>query len=194
MLIIGVTGSLGSGKSYFCEAFSKIRRVKYISSDKMVHYIYNHNIEVINFVKNNFPEAIVENKINRKILGNIIFNNDEKKHNLENYIYPILKKQRQKIIREYATKKIMILLVEIPLLFENNLEKECDYTITVHCNKILQKQRALKRAGMTEEKFNLIISSQMSLGEKLKKSSFSVNTGSNIQKQIGYIYNYLIKG
>ncbi|MDX1950178.1 MAG: dephospho-CoA kinase, partial [Rickettsiales bacterium] len=118
--------------------------------------------------------------INRQKLGEIVFKNPNKKKLLESLVYPELSRQRQEIIKLLNRQNFRgVLVFEIPLLFENNLENQFDFVITIFCNKIIQKQRVLERKNMSEEKFNNILKTQMTLSERLKKSDTSYNSGSH---------------
>ncbi|HCR86125.1 MAG TPA: dephospho-CoA kinase [Alphaproteobacteria bacterium] len=192
MIVLGVTGSIGSGKSYFCKKFSAKKGVKFVSSDTMVHDLYAHNNQVLEFIKHNFTEALIENKIDRKMLGKIVFNDKKRRKILENFIYPLLKKKRKKQMDIYRRNGLKILVLEIPLLFENELQEECDYTLTVFCNKFIQEQRALKRAGFTRENFMRVLATQMNVQKKIRLSDFSVNSGRNISGRLNDIYFQLI--
>ncbi len=178
MKILGITGSIGSGKSYFCKKLSKIRGIKVISSDEMVHQLYEDE-RFAKVLAERFGKEIISNsQINRKKLGEIVFKDPQKKKELENLVYPELARRRKEIIKLLNRQRFnSVLVLEIPLLFENNLEKECDYTLTVFCNPTIQKQRVLKRSSMTAEKYDSILKAQMSVAEKIKHSDFSYNSG-----------------
>lgn len=186
MIILGVTGSIGSGKSHFCKKLSQIRGVKIFSSDEMVHNLYSNKnfaqklIDLfgvsIAFDKINSP--LLSPLINRQKLGEIVFKNPEKKKQLEELVYPELARQRHEIIKLLNRQNFKgVLVFEIPLLFENNLENECDAIITIFCSPIIQKQRVLKRKNMNEDKFKNILNSQTPVHEKLRKTHFAVNSG-----------------
>lgn len=160
MIILGITGSIGSGKSYISSVFKRFSGVVCYSSDKMVHRLFAEDKKLQKQISEHFPEAVNnDNIIDRKKLGDIVFFNEEKKRLLESFIYPKLKSQRKKAIHEAIRKKTKILIFDIPLLFENNLDTECDFVLTVFCNDIIQRQRVLKRKGMSKEKFNNILKS-----------------------------------
>lgn len=192
MIILGVTGSIGSGKSYFCKKFSAKKGVKYISSDEMVHELYAHNNQVLEFVRHNFAASIIENKIDRKVLGNIVFNDKEKLKKLQSFIHPLLKKQRRNLIARHRANGTKIIVLEIPLLFENNLQSECDFTLTIFCSRVIEEQRASKRFGFTREKFLKILSSQMNVQKKIMLSDYSINSGSSYSTIRNKIYQDLI--
>lgn len=193
MFLIGVTGSIGSGKSYFCKKLASKRGVKYISSDAMVHELYRTDNRVKNFISENFPEAISGNEIDRKKLGEILFQNKGYKKKLENFLYPILQHKRHKILDNFKRLGVKIAVVEIPLLFENNLEDQFDLVITVFCNKIIQKQRVLNRRRITEAKLHEVLKSQMPLHEKSKRTDVLVNSGRFLSTHINDIYSSLYK-
>jgi len=177
MIILGVTGSIASGKSYACSVLSSFSGVRIISSDDMVHFLYQNDEELVNHIYRNHSEAIIDNEIDRKKLGEFIFNNPIAKKHLEDIIFPKLKILRQEFVKNCIKTKAKLVVFEIPLLFENSLQGECDYVLTIFCNKIIQKQRVLRRWGMTEAKFNSILKSQMPVHKKLKLSDFSINSG-----------------
>jgi dephospho-CoA kinase len=181
MIIIGVTGSIGSGKSHFCKVFAKNKGVKFLSSDEQVHKIYAKDKNLFKQIAKIFPTAIVEDKIDRKILGDIVFQDVKKKKQLESIVYPILAHHRKKFISHAKRAGVKIVLLEIPLLFENGLNAECDYTVTLYCSPLIQKARVMKREGMTEEKFANILKTQMSVVQKIRLSDFAINTGNSKQ-------------
>ncbi len=179
MIILGVTGSIGSGKSYFCKMLAREKGVVILSSDEEVHRLYNKHL--VPHIKRHFPKAVEGNIINRKILGEIVFKDAEKRKQLENIVHPILRKNRAEFLKKVAKQRPKLIIFEIPLLFESGLDAECDYVLTLHCPPSMQKRRVLARPGMTEEKFYNIMKSQMPLAEKLKNSDFSFNTGRSRQ-------------
>lgn len=180
MLILGVTGSIGSGKSHFCKKLSRLRGIKVLSSDEMVHFLYEDNNFIQSLSKTFGKEIITNSKIDRQKLGKIVFKDPEKKKQLEEIVYPELAKQRQQIIKLLNRQHFRgILALEIPLLFENGLEEECDVVISVFCNPVIQKQRAFRRKDMTEEKYNNILKTQMPVHGKIKRSDLTYNSGSH---------------
>jgi len=176
MIILGVTGSIGSGKSYFCKALARLPHVRLISSDAEVHWLYENDRKLLEHISQHFPQTIVKGKIDRKKLGDLVFSDIEKKKKLEDKIYPLLRKRRHEIIRHSARHGVKLIVLEIPLLFENDLDIECDYTITVFCNPLLERQRVLKR-GISEEKYKRILATQMDFRKKIKYSDYHFNSG-----------------
>ncbi len=197
MIILGVTGSIASGKSYACEVLSSFHKVGYISSDEMVHFLYSHDQELLSYIRKHHPNVVIDGAVDRKILGKEVFSNFKSKANLENIIYPKLKFLRQEFIKTCSKQNQNIVVFEIPLLFENHLENECDYSLTIFCSKTIQKKRALARPNMTEEKLNNILKSQMPVSKKLKLTDFAINSGAgkaNMHKELSYLYELLLIG
>ncbi len=177
MIILGVTGSIGSGKSFFCKTLARNKGVRLLSSDAEVHRLYATDKDLLGQISKHFPKAIVAGKIDRKILGEIVFKDSEKKKQLEDIVYPLLKRNRHRFIQDCIKRRTKLVVLEVPLLFENNIDAECDCTLTVFCSPSLEKKRVLRRAGMTEDKFNKVMATQMPMTEKLKYSDFQFNSG-----------------
>ena len=195
MKILGITGSIASGKSYALKCFDSFPKVLTYSSDAEVHKLFANDKQLFLEVKEFFPAAIIDRKINRKILGDIVFKDHSQKEILESLIYPKLFLQRQRLIREATIRKDLLIVFEIPLLFENHIDLECDYVLTVHCSPIIQKLRALRRKNINKEKLSNIISSQLPFNEKIKLSDFSINSGegkSETFRDCEFIYRLLI--
>ena len=182
MIIIGITGSIASGKSYALKCFSQFINVKVISSDSEVHKLYQEDQDLINEISKNFPDVVKNNKLDRRKLAQLVFNDSSKKTILESIVHPALEKHRDKLIKLYRRQAVKILVLEIPLLFETGLDEICDYILTVYCNPNIQRARAMKREGMTKEKFYNILSSQMPYNEKISRSDFVINTGDSKSK------------
>ena len=177
MIILGITGSIGAGKSHFCNTLARQRGVELLSSDAEVHHLYAHDEELFEHVSKHFPESIVSKKIDRKILGAIVFSDPEKRILLEGLVYPLLSKRRHEFIKHAVKNKVKLLVLEIPLLFENYLDGLCDYTVTLYCAPSLEKKRVMRRTGMTEAKYDNIIATQLPNSEKFKLSDYYFNTG-----------------
>ena len=114
---------------------------------------------------------------------------------LEGFIHPLVKQERKKFISEEMKKNSDIVIIEIPLLFEKKLEKEVDHIILVRTSKDIQKQRVLKRNGMTEELFNKINKRQMATEDKAKKSDYIIDSYDydNVTKEVKEIYEDIVR-
>ena len=177
MIIIGVTGTIGSGKT-FALNFFKSKNIKIFSADEEVKKLLKTNV-VKKKVFKLFPEAFLKKKLNRNALANIVFNNKKNLKKLEKIIHPYVGKNKQKFLVRNKKKKLIVM--EIPILFEKKTEKNYDYIILMSINKKIQKQRVLDRKNMTVSLFNKILSNQIS-NKKKKYADFVVNNNGTKDK------------
>ena len=119
------------------------------------------------------------NKIDKKTIREEIFTNTEKKKLLEKYLHSKVKKSRDIFLKKNRQKKTQIVFLDIPLLFENKLEKICNYTILFYAPLKIRKQRATRRKGMQKKILVKIIKSQLSDKIKKKKADFIINTSAS---------------
>ena len=186
--IIGITGSIGMGKSTIASMLSQIK-IPVFDSDKEVARILKENITVINDIRLKWPEAVIKENnitsINKKILGDIIFSNVKDKVFLEKLIHPIINKKRKSFIKKHTN--FFFIALDVPLLFETNTHKICHYIFLANANDRAQRKRVLSRQNMTSAKFELIKKNQLSNKERLRLSSkiFVVNT--NYGKLVSFI-------
>ena len=186
--IIGITGSIGMGKSTIASMLSQIR-IPVFDSDKEVSIILKDNNKIINDIGLKWPIAIIKEKnaisINKKILGDIVFRNVKDKIFLEKLLHPIVQKQRELFIKKH--KKFPFIALDVPLLFETKTHKICHYIFLAEANDRTQRTRVLSRPYMTNAKFELIKKNQLSNAERLQLSSkiFVINT--NYGKLLSFI-------
>ena len=186
--IIGITGSIGMGKSTIASMLSQIK-IPVFDSDKEVARILKENSTVINDIGLKWPEAVIKENniisINKKILGDIVFSNVKDKVFLEKLIHPIINKKRKSFIKKHTNFSFMDL--DVPLLLETNTQKICHYIFLANANDRAQRKRVLSRQHMTTAKFELIKKNQLSNKERLRLSSkiFVVNT--NYGKLVSFI-------
>ena len=177
MIIIGITGSIGTGKSTIA-SMMRILNFKVHDSDLEVKKILENNQLVKNKIKKKWPNVIFfkgnEQFIDKKKLSDIVFNYPEEKSLLENIIHPVVYENRDKFINKNKNKKLVVL--DVPLLYETGTDKICDYVFLAYTSETKQKARVLSRENMTEEKFNLIRKSQWTQKMKLKQNPYLIIT------------------
>tara|TARA_B100000212_G_scaffold312016_1_gene264062 strand:- start:142 stop:744 length:603 start_codon:yes stop_codon:yes gene_type:complete len=177
MIIIGITGSIGTGKTTVSKML-KILKIPIFDSDEKVKEILDKNQLVIEKILKIWPDAITSNLIQRKIdkvvLSNKIFNNKKERKKLEGIIHPIIEKERRTFLKNF--ENFYIVGLDVPLLYETGKDKECDYVLLMYASKKIQKERVLKRPNMTEKKFVLINKAQWSFERKIKEKPFIINT------------------
>lgn len=188
MIVIGLTGSIGMGKST-AGRMMKILGIPIHDSDRAVHDALLPEGSAFAEVSTKFPDAVEQGTINRQQLGKIVFGNPEKRQELESILHPVVQKSQMEFIQLHENKKIVCL--EIPLLFETGAEKRLDYVVCVNAPEDVQRKRVLKRQGMTEEKFRAILAAQMPSAEKCRRADFVVETGDGYIATFFQVYKIL---
>ncbi len=172
---IAITGGIGSGKSTFCSKL-KQKGFKIHSSDEQVAKIYkNPEKKFVTYLRNiGLSKSISKKNINKKIISKIIFENKQIRKKLELYIFKIVRKKRSDFIKQEKQKKTKLIFIDIPLLFENNLEKQFNKVISIIASKQVRLKRLKKTRKMTEKQFKNIIKSQTSDVIRKKKSDYVI--------------------
>ncbi|PZO82286.1 MAG: dephospho-CoA kinase [Micavibrio aeruginosavorus] len=178
MIVIGLTGSIGMGKSR-AASMLKLMGIPVHDSDKAVHAALQPKGIAFDDVVSAFPSALDKktNGIDRKKLGDIVFNDPAALKTLENILHPAAKKSQVDFIQAMTRKGKRAAVLEIPLLFETGAEKRVDCVICVSAPPAIQRRRVLARKGMTEEKFKSILAKQMPDAQKRSLSDYVVQTG-----------------
>lgn len=189
MIVIGLTGSIGMGKSTVGAMLEELG-VAVHDSDAAVHDSLKPGQDGYIAVARSFPYFEFpdiyakknddgQREINRQALGQLIFKDEEKRKTLESVLHPIVQLRQQEFIKMKARMGKDIVALDIPLLFETGAENRVDFTIVVSAPYNVQRERVLSRPGMTEEKFERILAAQMSDAEKCARADFIVKTGLN---------------
>ena len=178
MIIIGITGSIGMGKSTIASML-KFFGIPIHDSDLVVKGLIETNALVFKEIKKNWPEVIdiTDSKevINKGKLSEIIFNDIKCKENLEKIIHPLVNKKRKMFLKKYEFKK-NIVGMDVPLLYETGLNKICNYIFLALTSEENQAKRVLKRKKMTKEKFISIKENQWSDEMKKEQKPYIINT------------------
>ena len=186
--IIGITGSIGMGKSTLSYMLTKLG-IPVFDSDKQVSKVLENNSKIITKIGLKWPHAVIINdceiSVNKKVLGDIIFSNLSDKIFLEKLIHPILDQERGLFIQQNVNHSLIAL--DVPLLFETKLHKICDFIFLANAKNDIQMSRVLKRKNMTHEKFELIKKNQLSNEERKKLSSNIFVVSTNYGKLISFI-------
>ena len=180
MMVIGLTGGIASGKTTIVKLLKK-NRLAVQDSDLVVEDIYlKPKTKFTNYLKKiNLGKSLKGKKIDKKIIREEIFSDTKKRKLLESYIHAEVKKARNVFLKKHSQKKTKIVFLDIPLLFENKLEKICDFTILFYAPLTIRKKRAIRRRGMQKTILKKIIKSQLNDKIKKKKADFVVSTSIN---------------
>lgn len=188
MIIIGITGSIGCGKTTIANTLRKQGELVW-DVDKWVKFLY-YKKDFLNNLKEIFPEAFANNQFNKRCLRNIVFNDNNKLKILENIIHPYLENKFRKIIRKNA-KNNYLAFIDIALLFEMGWDRYCDYIVLADVDKEVQIKRVMLRDGISRDDFEKIDKIQMSQDKKKKMVDFIIDTNIDINKLKLKIINLL---
>jgi len=180
MLIIGLTGSIATGKTTVSSLLSRMG-IPVCNSDEVVNFILDQDKTVIKQIGKKFfkkiPNLFVNGKINKIVLSHHAFKNPSLLRLLEQIIQPQVLAQQKKFFKRMCLNRRKVVILETPLLIEANSYKFCDFVLLVSAPAFLQKMRALSRSGMNEKKFFQILKNQMPTFQKKKLVDFTINTG-----------------
>jgi dephospho-CoA kinase len=178
MIVLGLTGSIGTGKSTTAAMFHDLG-VPVHDADATVHDLYRG--DAVAPVAARFPQALSEGVIDRKVLAALLAEAPERFRELEAIIHPLVRARETAFLKAEGQNGSPLVLLDIPLLFETGGEARVDKVVVVTCDPETQRQRVLARPGMTEEKFRLILSRQMPDAEKRRRADFIVDTGNGLE-------------
>ena len=181
MLLVGVTGSIGMGKSTVAQMFKEHGYGVY-NADDTVHYIYENDEEVIKKVESQFPGSTKDGAVNRLALRDILNKEPDKFRDLEQIVHPATRKYQIIYIKKLIGEGKTGCVLDIPLLFETGGEKYVDISIVVTASEETQRSRVVSDRKVPLEIFNAIKDQQMPDRDKLKKADYIISTDSNIEE------------
>ena len=173
MIILGLTGSIGMGKSTTAKLFEEAG-VPVYDADAAVHKIYEG--EAVPAIEAAFPGTTADGKVDRNKLSAKVVHDPAAMKRLEQIVHPMLGASRQKFLREAEQSGAPVAVVDVPLLFETGGEKRVDAVVVVTTTPEIQRQRILERDNMTGEKLDAILARQLPDPEKRKRADFVVDT------------------
>jgi dephospho-CoA kinase len=173
MIVLGLTGSIGMGKSTTAQLFAEAG-VPVYDADAAVHRLYE--AEAGPAIEAAFPGTTVDGKVDRNRLSAHVVHDPAAMKRLEEIVHPMLGASRQKFLRDAEQSGAPVAVVDVPLLFETGGEKRVDAVVVVTTTPELQRERILARPNMTEEKLAAILARQMPDTEKRKRAHFVVDT------------------
>ena len=170
--LLGLTGSIGMGKSTTCELFAERGCITW-DADLTVHRAYGIGGAAVEPFSKILPQVIVKQQINREKLRQVISENESILPRIEAIIHPLVRRDRQNFI---SANPSSILVFDIPLLFELNAQADFDAVACVFLEPKIQKERVMARPGMTKSYFEMILKKQLPASEKAAKSDYVINT------------------
>lgn len=177
MIVVGLTGSIGMGKSTVARQFQR-RGVCVCSADAIVHALMAPSGKAVSTVSAAFPAAVdAAGGIDRRKLGKEVFSAPEKRAKLEAILHPQVVAAEEAFARAAQAKGARMVIMDIPLLFETGAQARMDVVVVVRAPYVIQRQRVLARPGMTVEKFHAILAAQMSDDDKCAQADAVIDTG-----------------
>lgn len=182
MIILGLTGSIGMGKSTTAKLF-EAEGVPVADSDAIVHRLYA--ARAVPLIEKAFPGVVVDGVVNRQRLSQHVIGQPYALKKLENIIHPLVREEQDLFLQQAKASGAKFALLDIPLLFETaagpNTGPRFDKIITVTAPQHVQRDRVLARPGMSVEKFEAIAARQMPDAEKRRRADFVIDTSKGLE-------------
>ncbi|CDO59780.1 Dephospho-CoA kinase [Candidatus Phaeomarinobacter ectocarpi] len=175
MLLVGLTGSIGMGKSETAKMFAKLGIPVY-DADAAVHAIYEKGGAAVEPLRAEFPDAIVDDAVDRVKLSKLVLNNKDELKKLESIVHPLVGATQLQFLKDASDANAPMAVLDIPLLYETGGEARVDAVVVVSAPADVQRARVLERPGMTVEKFEQILAKQVPDADKRAKADFVVET------------------
>ena len=177
-MLVGLTGSIGMGKSETAKLFARLG-VPVYDSDAAVHRLYEPGGAAVEPIGAAFPGAVVSGRVDRKVLSDQIAGKEEAFRQLEGIVHPLVAAEQRRFLDENKDAELAIL--DIPLLFETGGAERMDAVVVVSAPAHVQRERVLSREGMTPAKLDQILSRQVPDAEKRAKAHFVVETDKGLE-------------
>ena len=176
MVILGLTGSIGMGKSRAAEVFRRMGVLVH-DADRVVHDLLATDQAAVAAIAKAFPGVHRAGGIDRQALGRSVFDDALALDRLEAILHPLVRQRRDRFLRQAARAGRRLVVLDVPLLFETGGDRHCDAVVVVSAPAFVQAERVLRRPGMTRPRLDAILDLQMSDGEKRRRADFVVDTG-----------------
>ena len=178
-VIIGLTGSIGMGKSTVGAMFAD-EGIAMFDADAAVHKLQGPGGALVAAIESAFPGTTGPNGVDRKALGSAVLGDRDKIARLESIVHPAVGAMRAEFLKDHAADDIV--LFDIPLLFEKGGEKSVDVSVVVSASANVQRERVLARPGMTPDRFEHILALQMADADKRARADHVIDTGQNLSE------------
>jgi len=181
MLVIGLTGSAGMGKSTVA-AHMRARGIPVFDADAEVHRLYEGS--AVPEIEKAFPGTTVEGRVDRQQLSAALLRTPQGLKLLEAIVHPLVEAAERDFLRQCFAQGAAMAVLEVPLLFETGGDARVDVTIVVSAPAAAQRERMLARPGMTVEKLEVLLSRQLPDAEKRARADFVIDTGGTISETL----------
>ncbi len=175
MLLVGLTGSIGMGKTETAKMFARLGMPVY-DADAAVHALYAPGGAAVGPIGDAFPDAVRQGAVDRARLSAQVVGKPEEMRRLEAIIHPLVRQAQTEWVEAREAEGVPLAVLDIPLLFETGGDALMDVIVVVSAPLEVQRQRVFARPGMTEEKFEAILARQMPDAEKRARADYVVET------------------
>lgn len=179
MIVVGLTGSIGMGKTETAGMFRNLG-VPVYDADQAVHDLYGKGGGAVAPVEAAFPGVMVDGAIDRGKLGQKVINDPAAFKRLEEITHPLVRDHQRVFMDKVSADGAPLVVLDIPLLFEGGGDQRCDYVVVVSAPEPVQRQRVLARPGMTEDKLEAILGRQTPDAEKRARADFVIDTSKGL--------------
>jgi dephospho-CoA kinase len=180
MIVLGLTGSIGMGKSTTARMFADAGAVTW-NADAAVHRLYARGGEAVAPVGEAFPGVVVDGAVDRTRLAEALGRDDQAFRRLEAIVHPLVLKGRLEDLAAAQAEGVKLAVLDIPLLYETGGEAAVDAVVVATADPEIQAERVLARPGMTRERFEAILARQVPDAEKRRRADFVVDTGRGLE-------------
>lgn len=180
MIVLGLTGSIGMGKSTTAQMFADAGALVW-NADEAVHALYAKGGAAVEPVGAAFPGVVVEGAIDRARLAEALGRDDQAFRQLEQIVHPLVARGRIDDLVEAERRGVKLAVLDIPLLFETGGDAAVDAVVVVTADAGIQAARVLARPGMTRDRFNAILERQTPDTEKRRRADFIIDTGHGLE-------------
>lgn len=180
MILLGLTGSIGMGKSTTTAMFADLGAVVW-NADDAVHRLYAPGGAAVGPVDEAFPGVVVDGAVDRTRLAEALGKDETAFRRLEAIVHPLVAQGRAADLEAARTAGVELAVLDIPLLFETSGDKAVDAVVVVTADPAIQAERVLARPGMTRERFDVILARQMPDAEKRARADFIIDTGRGLE-------------
>ena len=190
MFILGLTGSIGMGKTTTAQLFAE-EGVPVHDSDAAVHRLYEGG--AVAAIEQAFPGTTSDGKVDRQKLGATVVSDAAALKRLEEIVHPLVRQSETRFLEQARARGEKIVLLDIPLLYETGGEQRVNAVVVVTAPSDMQRKRVLTRPGMTPEKLDALLAKQMPDAEKRRRADFIVDSGNGLESAREQVRNILRK-
>lgn len=175
MIVLGLTGSIGMGKSTATASFRRLK-VPVFDADATVHKLQARGGRAVRAIGATFPGTVKDGRVDREALRRAVLGKEAEIRTLERIVHPLVRDEERRFLAAARRRAERLVVLDVPLLFEGRGEKRCDKVVVVTAPAAVQRWRVLRRPGMTPERFAAILARQVPDAEKRRRADYLVHT------------------